>query len=202
MYVEAGYTPYSVYAMEDWAAIHLSKDSVLQLVIAPSNSPKANLNVTWTELRGLLGDALLAVKKLHIVCSKPERLVRLWAAPEAGLVRPGASHWDDEDLWCRETVVTDRECRGVMNSELVVTTSVKTLEELGGSEEGVEVRELVRERVVEGFGPEAKFSDTKVLRLAGGEKEAEVEEWEALVGDVEGLKIGDELSEKALERVV
>lgn len=202
MYVESGYTPYSVYAMDDWAAIHLNKDSALQLVISPSSSPKANLNVTWTELRGLLGDALLAVKKLHIVCSRPERLVRLWAAPEAGLVRPGASHWD-EDLWCKETVASDREIRGLMQPDLKVTTSVVTLEELErGCEEEVEERELVSERVVEGFGPEAKFSDTKVLRLVGEEESEEVGDWEDLVGNVSAEKHGDELSEKAMERFI
>ncbi|KAH7410069.1 hypothetical protein DE146DRAFT_674847 [Phaeosphaeria sp. MPI-PUGE-AT-0046c] len=165
MYVEGGYTPYSVYAMEDWTAIHLAKDSALQLVISPSSSPKANLNVTWTELRGLLGDALLAVKTLHIVCNRPVCLVRLWATPEAGLVKAGASHWD-EDLWCKETVASDRECRALMHPELKVTTSVATLEELErGIDDVVEERELVKERAVEGFGAEAKFSDTKFLRL-------------------------------------
>jgi hypothetical protein len=66
--------------------MHINEATTMQLVITPSANSNANLNIIWTELEVLIYKALSEVKKLHIVCSKPERLVRLWMLPEAGLV--------------------------------------------------------------------------------------------------------------------
>ena len=133
-YLSAGFEAYSIYTTSDWAEIAVNATSTIQLIITPAENPKANLNITWTELQVLLHDALPVVERLHVVCSKPERLVRLWMAPEVGLVGPGKSHWD-EDLFGREGVASDRCYRESLRADLRVTSSAATLRELrDGSE--------------------------------------------------------------------
>jgi hypothetical protein len=194
-YLSQGYKTYSIYTNEDWTDIHISKDSIIQLVITPSKNPTANLNMTWTELQVILHNALLVVKKLHISCSKPERLVRLWMLPEGGLVAPGKSHWD-EDLF--------REYRESLHPELRITTSTATLADLDkrGSQEKVDVRELVKERVVQGLGPKTHFSTTEALQLVGEEQAKEVEEWEEMQSMPVSTGGGGELTEKAIAKFI
>ncbi|KAH3906234.1 hypothetical protein HBI56_193990 [Parastagonospora nodorum] len=203
VYLSQCYASYSIYTTEDWAQIAVNDKSTIQLVITPAENPKANLNITWTELQVVLHDALPVVQRLHIVCSKPERLVRLWMAPEAGLVGLGKSHWDEE-VFGREGVVSDRDYRESLRADLSLTSSAATLEELEvGSGEVVEERGLVEERVVEGFGVEARFSSTKVFTLDCEELHRDVEKWEEMVIGDSGVAAGAEpLTEKAIERFI
>jgi hypothetical protein len=129
--------------------------------------------------------------------------VRLWMAPEAGLVGSGKSHWDEE-VFGREGVASDRGYRESLRTDLRITSSIATLEELEGeSGEVVEKRGLVEERVVEGFGVEARFSSTKVFALEGEELHRDVEEWEEMVtGDVGVAADAEPLTEKAIERFI
>jgi hypothetical protein len=138
-YLSKAYKPYSIYTVDDWVDIHVNEESTIQVVITPSGNPKANLNITWMELQVVLHEALPVVKGLHVVCSKLERLFRLWMLPEGGLVAPGKSHWNG-DLFGKEVVASDREYRESLRDYLQVTTSVSTLEKLElGSQEMVEV---------------------------------------------------------------
>lgn len=74
--------------------------------------------------------------------------MRLWMAPESGLVGPGKSHWDEE-LFGREGVASDRGYRESLHADLRVTSSVATLRELEkGDGEAVEKWGLVEERFV------------------------------------------------------
>jgi hypothetical protein len=146
-YLSSGFKPHSIYTTENWADIHINQDTTIQLVIEPLKNSK-NFNVTWTEISVILHDALPIVKRLHVVWSKPERLLRLWCLPEGGLVAPGQSHWF-EDWWRKEGVASDQEVRKSLHRNIKITSSVATLEELEeGSQEVVEERELVEERVV------------------------------------------------------
>ncbi|KAH8696961.1 hypothetical protein GQ44DRAFT_633655 [Phaeosphaeriaceae sp. PMI808] len=187
-YLSKGYKAFSIYTIYDWQDIHANKDTTIQLIIEPSKSPKANLNITWTELQVVLHDALPLVKKLHIACSDLSRLVRLWMLPEGGLVRVGQTHFD-EDLFGKEGVASDREYRDTV-----------PLEELRG--EDMKTWELGVEKVLEGFGRSARISTTRAFRSVGGEEEEGeeeegVEEWEEFRGEV-----GKALTEKALEKFV
>jgi hypothetical protein len=107
--------------------MHICPATTIQLIITPAENPKANLNITWTELEILLYKALPEVKSLHIVCSKPERLVRLWMLPEAGLVGVGQSHFFEDFFFGSEGVASDRAYRETFHPSLVATTSAATL---------------------------------------------------------------------------
>jgi hypothetical protein len=75
---------------EDWEDLAVDpENTILEIVIRPSKS--ASLNITWTDIWGVLGDALPATSRLHIVCSKPERLARLYMAEEAEYLGVGQS---------------------------------------------------------------------------------------------------------------
>jgi hypothetical protein len=197
-YLSSGYAPYSIYTAEgDWADIHVNQASTIQLVITPSSSK--NLNITWTELSVLLHAALPLISKLHIVCSQPARLVRLFGAPEAGLVHPGQTHWGEE-MYGKEVCASEREVRESLNPGLRVSTSTAMLEELG-PEGTVEEWEVVRERVVEGFGHESAFGTSVVLRRVGcGEESREVQVWEEMLRSGGEENGGEELTEKAIAR--
>ncbi|KAL5120741.1 hypothetical protein ACEQ8H_001221 [Pleosporales sp. CAS-2024a] len=201
-YLAAHYQKHSIYTIHDWADVHVNQDSTLQIVILPptaSDNGKANLNVSWTELQTVLHDALPVVKRLHFVCSKPERLVRLWVGAEEGLVCPGKSHWD-ENLFGTHGLASDRACKEALRSDILVTSSVATLEEIAaGSQETVETRVLVEERVLRGFGEEREFASTKTFVMEGEERSREVEEWEEMAVPG-GQGEGEALTEKALER--
>ncbi|KAF2823093.1 hypothetical protein CC86DRAFT_329652, partial [Ophiobolus disseminans] len=142
-YLAKGFKTFGVLTTEDWEDTHINEETTLELVIEPSKNPKANLNITWTELEVLLYEVIPLVKKLHIAWSMPDRLVRLWIAPEAGLVRVGQTHFD-ENIFPFETLVSDRKYRESLRS---------------GKE--VKTWELVGEKVLAGFGPEAVISTTK-----------------------------------------
>jgi hypothetical protein len=176
-YLQANFTlPVGIYsaALGDFEDIWVNEDTTLQLVITPSTT--TTLHITWTEIEYMLSQALPIFKKLHIACSKPERLVRLFMLPEGGLARPGASHWD-EDLWPKDTVASDRKYRESLQEGLEFITSVAKLEELAQeSKDEVKQWGLVGEEVLEGFGPEARFSTTKAFKLVGDREEVEVKE--------------------------
>lgn len=203
-YLQAKFTgPIGVYsaALGDFEDIRVNEDTTLQLLITPSTT--TTLHITWTEIEYMLSQALPIVKKLHIACSKPERLVRLFMLPEGGLARPGASHWD-EDLWPKDTVASDRKYRESLREGLNVTTSVAPLEELAqGSKEEVKEWGLVGEEVLEGFGPETRFSTTKAFKLVGDREEVEVKEWKEM-RTVEGEESmgGNALTEEAIARFI
>jgi hypothetical protein len=200
-YLSSGFKPYSIYTTDDWANIHINEDTTIQLVVEPLKNSK-NVNVTWTEISVILHDALPVVMRLHVVCSRPERLVRLWCLPEGGLVAPGQSHWF-EDWWNKEGGASDREVRQSLHGDLRVTSGVATLEQLEkGSKEVVEERKLVEERVVKGFGLEMEFSTTKDSRLVDEEADKEVEEWQEMLSGVKTPSEADALTEKAIERFI
>jgi hypothetical protein len=79
------------------------------MVIRPSKS--ASLNITWTDIWGVLGDALPATNRLHIVCSKPERLARLYMAEEAEYLGVGQSCVEGGLFNNAETVSGERKTR-------------------------------------------------------------------------------------------
>ncbi|KAH7091329.1 hypothetical protein FB567DRAFT_272198 [Paraphoma chrysanthemicola] len=188
--------------VEDYVDFWVNEDTTLQLVISPSSGP--TLHITWTDLDFMLPGVLRAIKKLHVACSQPERLARLFSMPEGGLVSPGNSHWDEDDMWLKETVASDRKCRESFQQELKVTTGVATLEEISnGSEEEMKEWELVGEEVVKGFGLETQFSTTKAFALAGAEKEVEVKEWREMREKVgEEVGGGVALTEEAIARLI
>ena len=203
-YLSAGFKPHSILTTEDWEEIHISEDTTIQLIISPSENSRANLNITWTELEVLLYEALPVVKNLHIVCSKPERLVRLWMTPEGGLVRVGQTH-NDETLWPAETVSSDAKYRESLHPSLAVTTSAASLEEIAqGSAEEVQTWELVEEKVLSGFGPKATISTTKAFKLVGAEEEeVAVERWEEMREEEvrsQGVELTEEVMEKFLQQ--
>jgi hypothetical protein len=198
----------------------------LQIIIHPSKS--ASLNITWTDIWSVLGDALLAAKQLHIVCRQPERLVRLFMLEEAEWLGVGQACNEAGLFMNEESVSGDRKTRELLQPELIVTASKHTVEEIdegisAGDDDNVTVWKLVDERFLTGFGPEAKiFSTTKafskvevgvtsrtsVSRLhsaaksfklpAGMTVEDEVEEAGGEVDEVE--RSGEQLTEDTIAR--
>lgn len=197
-YLSKNFTSHQIFTVEDDAEIHINEDTTIQLIITPSANLKANLNVTWTELEVLLYEALPVVKKLQIVCRKPERLVRLFMLPEADLVAVGQSHWLEESLIQGSTeggAASDRRYRETFNESLEVSTSAATLDEIAqGRTEEVQTWQLGDEDISEGFGPEARMSTTKAFKLVGRENdEPEVELPPEMEGEEEeSLKVKGE----------
>jgi hypothetical protein len=226
-YVSSGLKGYAIYTIEDWADMYVNEDTTIQLIITPPQNPTTNLYITWTALEEILHAALPVVKKLHIVCSQPERLVRLWMLPEGGLIHVGQTHWNKPFFFGEQGVLSDQKYRESLRTELKVTTSSATLDELAqGSQAGVQMWEMVEEQVIEGFGPEAEIKRTKGFKLVGGEEEREMEEgflrgvglmtkgfemsgghedarikeWEDMMSGAGEKNEGELLTEKAMER--
>jgi hypothetical protein len=197
IYLAANYKAYGIGTTEDWADIYINEENTLQVIITPPPKATKDLHITWKALSETLFDALKAVKHLHIVCSEPERLVRLWCAGEAGLMLPGES-CVGETIWDKGSVAADREVRSSLRADIQVSISTSTLEE---STQEVTTFELVEERSVEGYGNERKFGTTSVFRRSGEEGSQEVEEWEEMVAEG-GRSQGEELSEKAIARFI
>jgi hypothetical protein len=195
-YLSAGLKTYSIYTVEDWTDIHVNEDTTLQLIITPPHKPSQNLNITWTELGTMLGDALKVVKYLRIVCNEPERLVRLWCAGEAGLVRPGETHWG-ETLWDEDSIRSDRDVRGWMRPGITIPVSTSE-----SSQEVVAAYELGQERVVD--SSTSSFTITNVLRLIGTDDEScqEIAAWETFLAECQEENQGDALTEKAVAQFI
>jgi hypothetical protein len=195
-YLSTGFKTYSIYTVEDWTDIHVNEDTTLQLIITPPHKPSKNLNITWTELGTVLGDALKVVKHLRIVCNEPERLVRLWCAGEAGLVRPGETHWG-EYLWDKDTITSDGDVRGWMHPDITISASTSE-----SSQEDIATYELVQERIVDDSG----FSTTNILRLIGSDDEfesrQEVAVWETFLAECQEESQGDALTGKAIAQFI
>ncbi|KAF1848669.1 uncharacterized protein K460DRAFT_267561, partial [Cucurbitaria berberidis CBS 394.84] len=134
---------YPIWTVDDWQDIYLSpsSDTILELVIEPSKSH--TLNITWTELHEILHDALTEAKRLHIVCSEPERLARLFMLPEGEIVSVGES-CVEKGLFGSEVISSDRNVRQSLQGE-----------------DDVRVWSMVDEEVSDGFGPEARVFTTK-----------------------------------------
>ncbi|KAF2853830.1 hypothetical protein T440DRAFT_417893, partial [Plenodomus tracheiphilus IPT5] len=123
-----GLSSFPLWTQDDWQDIFLHpEDSILQLVVSPSRM--AALAITWTELHAVLGDALPAVQKLHIVCSESERLARLWMLPEGELVGVGES-CVERGSFGKEVLASDREMREQLHAHLTVTVSRCSVEDL------------------------------------------------------------------------
>jgi hypothetical protein len=197
IYLAANYKTYGICTTEDWADIYINEESTLQLIITPPLKATKDLHITWKALSETLFDALKAVKHLHIVCSEPERLVRLWCAGEAGLVLPGES-CVGETMWDKGSVAADREVRSSLRADIKVSIGTSTLEEIT---QEITTFELVKERSVEGYGDERKYGTTSVFRRPGEEGSQEVEEWEEMVAEGERSQ-AEELSEKAIARLI
>jgi hypothetical protein len=196
-YVAANFTAYGISTTEDWAESYINEETTLQLVITPPPKPTKDLHITWSALYETLFDALKAVKHLHIVCSEPERLARLWRAGEAGLVLPGESCVEGM-MWDKYSVQADRDVRSSLRPDIKVSTSTSTLKE---STQEVTTYELVEERTVEGYGAERTFGTTSVFRRVGEEDSQEMREWEEMVKEG-GSGKGDELSEKVIAEFI
>jgi hypothetical protein len=70
------------------------------------------------------------LNKMHIFCSKPERLTRLWMLPEGCSVRVGQTHWDVDCSFHKERVASDQRYRENFQPESIAATSTATLEEI------------------------------------------------------------------------
>lgn len=113
--------PFPIYTTEYWQDIYLDPEAqALRLVIAPSKVK--GLEITWTEIHAILGDALLAVKKLQIMCNQPERLVRLWMVPGEQIVSVGES-CVEATVWGKEVVASDSEVRERLQKGLEIHVS-------------------------------------------------------------------------------
>ncbi|OWY56404.1 hypothetical protein AALT_g10908 [Alternaria alternata] len=132
---------FPIWGLEDWEDLAVDpENTILEIVIRPSKS--ASLNITWTDIWGVLGDALPATSRLHIVCSKPERLARLYMAEEAEYLGVGQS--------CVEG--------GLFNN-------AETVSEIdqNASEKEVTVWKITDQDTSDDFGPEAKIFTTRGL---------------------------------------
>lgn len=221
-----GLKQYPINTTVDWEDIYLSptEATTLQLIISPPKKPSSkNLNITWTELQTVLGEALTDAKDIHIVCSQPQRLARLFMLPEAELVGVGES-CIETGLWGKDVVASDREAREALHGEVLVTTSKWTVEEMEeGQGSSFDVWRTREEEAVEGFGETGRVFKTRGFerveveqgaawrsvgelndlaersRLGQEEDDREVEEVPA--GDEEKVEgEGDELTAEAVER--
>jgi hypothetical protein len=86
-------TKYPIWGPEDWEDLYFDAETmILQLIINPTTSKSDDAsNITWTDIWSMLEDALIAVRKLHVVCSKPGRLARLFMSEEGEYVGVGQS---------------------------------------------------------------------------------------------------------------
>jgi hypothetical protein len=111
---------------------------ILQLIINPTTSKSDDAsNITWTDIWSVLGDALIAVRKLHVVCSKPERLARLFMSEEGEYVGVGQSCVESGLFNNPESVLGERKTRDSLYEHLTATASKYTVEDI--SEKGGEV---------------------------------------------------------------
>lgn len=154
---------FPIWGPEDWEDLAIDPEStILEIVIKPSKS--ATLNITWTDIWGVLGDALPATKRLHIACTQPERLARLYMAEEAEYLGVGQSCVEAGLFNNAETVSGERKTRQSLHTHLTVTASKHTVEEIdqNASEKEVTVWKMTKHTFSE-FGPEAKVSASKGL---------------------------------------
>jgi hypothetical protein len=154
---------YPIWGPEDWEDMYLDpEEMIVEMIIQPSKS--ASLNITWTDIYSVLGDALLAAKQLHIVCSQPERLARLYMLPEADYVGVGQSCVEKGLFNDGESVSGDRKTREALQARLTVTASKHTVEEINkGIFHEVDVWKMVDEEISHHFGPEARIFTTKAF---------------------------------------
>lgn len=157
---------YPIWGPEDWEMLSLDGEKmILQIIIHPSNS--ASLSITWADIWGVLGDALLAAKQLHIVCRQPERLARLFMLEEAEWLGVGQACNEAGLFTNDESVSGERKTRESLQTRLSVTASRYTVEELdeGGRmlRDDVSAWKLVEERITARFGPKADWSSTEAF---------------------------------------
>ncbi|CAN9410224.1 unnamed protein product [Alternaria alternata] len=155
---------FPIWGPEDWEDLAVDpENTILEIVIRPSKS--ASLNITWTDIWGVLGDALPATSRLHIVCSKPERLARLYMAEEAEYLGVGQSCVEGGLFNNAETVSGERKTRESLHAHLTVTASKHTVEEIdqNASEKEVTVWKITDQDTSDDFGPEAKIFTTRGL---------------------------------------
>lgn len=161
-------TAYPIWGPEDWEMLSLDPEKmILQIIINPSKS--ASLNITWTDIWSVLGDALLAASRLHIVCCQPERLARLFMLEEAEWLGVGQACNEEGLFMNAETVSDERKARESLQAQLTVTVSKHTVEEIdeGISGDEVSVWKLIDERILTGFGHTAKVFSTKAFSSVG-----------------------------------
>ncbi|KAI4945126.1 hypothetical protein J4E91_008103 [Alternaria rosae] len=154
---------FPIWGPEDWEDLAIDpENTILEIVIEPSKS--TSLNITWTDIWGVLGDALPAIKRLHISCSKPERLARLYMVEEAEHLGVGQSCIEEGLFNNAETVSGERKTRQSLYTHLTVTASKHTIEEIdqNASENGVSIWKMTKHTFAE-FGPEAKVFASKGL---------------------------------------
>ncbi|KAL1794198.1 hypothetical protein ACET3X_007619 [Alternaria dauci] len=155
---------FPIWGPEDWEDLAIDpENTILEIVIRPSKS--ASLKITWTDIWGVLGDALPATSRLHIVCSEPERLARLYMAEEAEYLGVGQSCVEGGLFNNAETVSGERKTRQSLHAHLTVTASKHTVEEIdqNASEKEVTVWKITDQQSSDDFGPEAKTFTTRAL---------------------------------------
>ncbi len=168
-----GLQTYPIWTTDDWQDLYICPDTTtLELIITPSTS--SSLNITWTELHAILGNALLQVKHLHIVCEKPERLVRLFMQPEADLVTVGES-CVEKGLFGSEVLATDGGVREGLRSDILLTISKTSIED--GGNDAVEEWKLVDVEFSTGLDLKMETFTGKTFERVGKE---------TVVGDASG----------------
>lgn len=219
------FTQFPIWGPEDWENLSLdAQKMILQIIIHPSKSP--SLSVTWADIWSVLGDALLAIKQLHLVCRQTERLVRLFMLEEAEWLGVGQACNEDGLFTNGESVSGERKTRESLQAQLTVTMSKYTVDEFEEQtlRDEVTVWKLVDEKVDVTFEPKANHSSTKAfsrvevestsrtslwqLHSAAkspkmsaqvvGEEEEEEEEEEAMGEEVEKSEV--ELTEEAVAK--
>jgi hypothetical protein len=154
---------FPIWGPEDWEDLAIDpENTILEIVIKPSKS--ASINITWTDIWGVLGDALPATNRLHIVCSQPERLARLYMAEEAEYLGVGQSCVEGGLFNNAETVSGERKTRESLHTHLTVTASKHTVEDIdqNASDKEVTVWKMADHTFSE-FGPEAKVFASRGL---------------------------------------
>jgi hypothetical protein len=155
---------FPIWGPKDWEDLAIDpKNTILEIVIRPSKSTSPN--ITWTDIWGVLGDALPATNRLHIVCSQPERLARLYMAEEAEYLGVGQSCVESGLFNNAETVSSERKTRQSLHAHLTVTASKHTVEEINLNASGKEVTvwKIADQDISDDFGPKANFFTTRGL---------------------------------------
>ncbi|KAF2124185.1 hypothetical protein P153DRAFT_401277 [Dothidotthia symphoricarpi CBS 119687] len=138
-----GVRDYPIWTADDWADLVFDPATTpLEIVVEVAGDKKkgTGLNVTWTELAIILGDALPAATRVHVVCRDLNRLERLWMQHRAGDVVVGEAV-SEEVLFSAEALEMDREVQRGLHRGLVVTASGYTMGELAEREGEEEVFE-------------------------------------------------------------
>jgi hypothetical protein len=164
-------TKYPIWGPQDWEDLRFDAEKLmLQLIINPTTSRSDDAsNITWMDIWSVLGDVLIAVRRMHIVCNRPERLAMLFILEE-GKVGVGQSCVESGLFNNPESVKGERETRDSLYTHLTVTAGKHTVEEINDEGGEVDVWRLGDEEVFDDFGTETKSFTTKASECVDVEK--------------------------------